>query len=195
MPFDARYPDPLLVDTINEAIIGAGVTVEGMRIQDGGIYDDDLIWATNRAPNDMFFRRINAVRVGLYRTPGAPVLIDLIVRAILPQTEIVMLNNSRVRGTTTVGQGYYLSSQDGVGTQDVAENRNGRLDILRGGDIDLLDDRFIDLGNAAAGLPAAAIAHRGKLGFVEGAAGVADVLYCCGKSAAGVYSWAAVHTF
>ena len=56
-------------------------------------------------------------------------------------------------------------------------------------DVVVADDKFIELGNAAAGLPAAAAAHRGKLGFVEGAAGARDRVYQCMKSDADAYNW------
>ena len=56
-------------------------------------------------------------------------------------------------------------------------------------DVLIADNKFIDLGNAAAGLPAAAAAHRGKLGFSEGGAGARDRVYSCMKSDAGAYNW------
>lgn len=56
-------------------------------------------------------------------------------------------------------------------------------------DVRMLTDKFIDLGNALSGLPAAAAAHRGKLGFVEGAAGARDRVYQCMKSDGDAYNW------
>jgi len=56
------------------------------------------------------------------------------------------------------------------------------------GDITMLDDKFIDLGNDTAGAAANA-ANRGKLRFVEGAGGARDRVYSCMKSDADAYSW------
>lgn len=45
-----------------------------------------------------------------------------------------------------------------------------------------------------AGLPTASVAYRGLRVFVPGAAGAADTLVCCMKSAADTYSWKNVAT-
>ncbi len=47
--------------------------------------------------------------------------------------------------------------------------------------------RYLRIGSVS--LPAASATHRGKMVRVAGAAGVADLLYCCMKSAADTYSW------
>jgi len=60
--------------------------------------------------------------------------------------------------------------------------------ISRAGDITMLDDKFIDLGNDTSGAAANAT-NRGKLRFVEGAGGARDRVYSCMKSDADAYSW------
>lgn len=67
------------------------------------------------------------------------------------------------------------------------------VDILLCGDISLINDKFLKIGRDSDGtLPTPDASYRGKLIRVEGGAGVADLLYCCMKSAADTYSWVQV---
>ena len=65
------------------------------------------------------------------------------------------------------------------------------FELSRAGDITMLTDKMIQLSNETQA-PAASATHRGKYRLVHGGAGVADLLYCCMKSAADTYSWVQV---
>ena len=52
---------------------------------------------------------------------------------------------------------------------------------------------FIYMGDYQSA-PAAAVAYRGYLIYIKGAAGVADTIKCCMKAAANTYSWVTVAT-
>ena len=54
-------------------------------------------------------------------------------------------------------------------------------------------NKMIQLSNETQA-PAASATHRGKYRLVHGGAGVADLLYCCMKSAADTYSWVQIAT-
>jgi hypothetical protein len=75
-------------------------------------------------------------------------------------------------------------------TYDVAKFVDGYFQIMRSGDIDLIDDKFIKIGKDSDGtLPTASADYRGKMIRVEGGAGVADTLYVCMKKADDTYAW------
>ena len=111
---------------------------------------------------------------------------DLYTDSILPITFGANVNT--IVTDSDAGSIWRFQSHDGAAFKDCADLGGGMLGIDRAGDITMLDDKFIDLGNDTAG-PAAAVAHRGKLRFVEGGAGARDRVYSCMKSDAGAYNW------
>ena len=62
------------------------------------------------------------------------------------------------------------------------------LEISRAGDINFLDDKFVQLSHDSVGIPANE-GNRGKLRFVKGVGGARDRVYQCMKSDSDVYSW------
>jgi len=88
---------------------------------------------------------------------------------------------------------YFSSYQGGGNYINHCTMGDEGFSILRAGNIDFLDDKFLKIGKDSDGaLPAASSTYRGKMIRVEGGAGVADKLYVCMKSASDAYSWAQV---
>ena len=86
------------------------------------------------------------------------------------------------------GQEIWAKSHDGAVLQTVFKLKAGYMDVLRLGDVTLLDDKMIQLSDETTGAAANA-ANRGKLRFIHGAAGSRDRVYQCMKSDADAYSW------
>jgi len=102
--------------------------------------------------------------------------------------DIITISNTSNISTNNTAAAYIRFLSYDAAFQIAMELVGGRVDILRAGDITMLDDKFIDLGNDTAGAAANA-ANRGKLRFVEGAGGARDRVYSCMKSDADAYSW------
>lgn len=79
--------------------------------------------------------------------------------------------------------------KSGANSDVCAVLEKGFWRIPLAGDIILLDDKFIDLGDAVSGLPTANATNRGKMGIVEGGEGVADQVCICVKKVDDSYGW------
>jgi len=74
-------------------------------------------------------------------------------------------------------------------SETCAQFGNGEFSIPRGGNIILLDDKFLKIGKDSDGiLPTPDASYRGKMIRVEGGVGVADELYIC-KWNGTAYKW------
>jgi len=98
----------------------------------------------------------------------------------------------------SIGSIIVLYGYDGVASQEVARVQSGNIptfNIPLAGNISIIDDRFIQIGKDSDGsLPTPGADYRGKVIRVEGASGVADVLYCCMKKTDNSYAWIQVAT-
>jgi hypothetical protein len=108
------------------------------------------------------------------------------------RTSIVQVDGGNLLITPTeVGAEIWIKAWDSImGPISVARAKLGYFEILYGGDISLVDDKFLKVGKDSDGaLPAASATYRGKLIRVEGGEGVADKTYQCMKAADESYSW------
>jgi hypothetical protein len=107
------------------------------------------------------------------------------------QTSRLQFDENLIITPNVGGAEVWFKSWDPImGPISVARAKLGYFEILYGGDISLVDDKFLKVGKDSDGaLPAASATYRGKLIRVEGGEGVADKTYQCMKAADESYSW------
>jgi len=133
----------LTVDHINEYTTDHGIEIESMKIKDGGVDGDSLIFAGNRGANAMELTYQYANRARLLKK-GTTTTIELVVKSIIPMTDIAMGNTSSIRSSAVAGHWFTISSYLGAAQVDCVKFINGYMDIMKAGDIHLLANKTFD---------------------------------------------------
>jgi len=203
----------LSIDTINEVTVDGGVTIDSVLLKDGVLedsaYPNALLLDGTRAMTDTATMKDVIIE-------GATKTVRLIVTNVSGVDTLAVMNDVgtqkrnvsceflySTRWYSLGNPGFFVPWADrGIKFVDqstsvvIAEFGDGTfgeyLTIYKAGDITMLDDKMIDLGNAVSGLPAANAMNRGKIAFVEGAGGARDREYRCMKSDSDTYSWVEV---
>jgi hypothetical protein len=203
--FEIVVDKALKTNTVIETTSDAGVTVDNVLLKDGVIphsaYPNALLLDGTRAmTGDLVFPHLRFIDVSEWwmslKDAANTHFASLNVSGIKIWGGQISSGqqNATIRAYDTIWGNYVLQAYDTTWRECAKLYGGGgggaEFSIARGGDIIMLDDKFLQIGKDSDGvLPAASVSYRGKLIRIEGGAGVADKTYQCLKAADDSYSW------